>query len=42
MTVATIEDVLRIDVADDELEYAAEEAAMSYTYQTSRRYGCCN
>jgi hypothetical protein len=42
MTVATVEDVLRVDVADEELEYAAEEVAMSYTYQTSSSYGCCN
>lgn len=42
MSAATIEDVLRVDIADEELEYAAEEVAMSYTYQTSRRYGCCN
>jgi hypothetical protein len=42
MTAATVEDVLRTDVADEELEFAAEEVVMSYTYQTSRKYGCCN
>lgn len=42
MTIASSEDVLRVDVSDDELEAAAEEMALSYTYQTSAYYRCCN
>lgn len=42
MTTAFADDVLRIDVSDSELEAAAEEMALSYTYQTSSYYGCCN
>jgi hypothetical protein len=35
------EDVLRYVVSDEELEVAAEEAALSYTYQTSAYNRCC-
>lgn len=42
MTAAVIEDVLRPLVSDTELEAAAEEMALSYTYQTSAYNRCCN
>jgi hypothetical protein len=42
MTSATVEDVLRSTVSDAELEAAAEEMALSYTYQTSAYSRCCN
>jgi hypothetical protein len=32
----------RYTISDDELEVAAEESALSYTYQTSAYYRCCN
>ncbi|MGB8501395.1 hypothetical protein [Mycobacterium sp.] len=35
------EGILRYDVSDEELEAAAEEAALSYTYQTSAYNPCC-
>lgn len=37
-----VEDILRYDVSDQELEIAAEEAAVSYTYQTSAYNRCCS
>ena len=47
MTTATLsrqdeEDVLRCVVTDEELEAAAEETALSYTYETSAYQPCCN
>jgi hypothetical protein len=36
-----IEDVLRHVVSDEELEAAAEETALSYTYETSASNPCC-
>ena len=36
-----IEDVLRSSFTDEELEAAAEESALSYTYQTSAYNMCC-
>jgi hypothetical protein len=36
------ENVLRYVVDDAELEAAAEELAMSYTYQTRSSSYCCN
>lgn len=36
------ESILREQFSDRELEIAAEEAALSYTYQTSAYYVCCN
>ena len=35
-------DILRYVVSDEELEAAAEETALSYTYQTSALSRCCN
>jgi hypothetical protein len=35
-------DLLRYIVSDEELEAAAEETALSYTYQTSVHNMCCN
>lgn len=35
------ESILRYTVSDEELEAAAEEAALSYTYQTSAQHMCC-
>jgi hypothetical protein len=35
-------DILRYAVTDEQLETAAEETALSYTYQTSRYDRCCN
>lgn len=37
-----IEDILRYSVTDEELEAAAEEVALSYTYQTRSSTRCCN
>jgi hypothetical protein len=34
-------DVLRYNFSDEELEIAAEESALSYTYQTSAYNRCC-
>ncbi len=42
MTTAIRADVLQIDVSDEELEAAADEVALSYTYQTSSYNTCCN
>ncbi|MGV0790209.1 hypothetical protein [Mycolicibacterium sp. XJ1819] len=42
MTAALEEDILRRSVSDDELEAAAEEVALSYTYQTRSSSRCCN
>jgi hypothetical protein len=42
MTVVMEENVLRYVVDDAELEAAAEEVAMSYTYQTASSSRCCN
>ena len=46
MNVATLghpgmESILRYDMSDAELEAAAEETALSYTYQTSAYNMCC-
>jgi len=38
----TRESILRTVFSDRELEIAAEELALSYTYQTSASYPCCN
>ena len=35
------EDVLRFEVSDEEVEAAADSAAMSYTHQTSAYNRCC-
>lgn len=35
-------DILRYEVSDEELEAAAEETALSYTFQTSDYDVCCN
>ena len=35
-------DVLRSAFTDEELEAAAEESALSYTYQTSAYNMCCS
>ena len=40
-SVPGIEDVLRHVVSDQELEAAAEEIALSYTYETSTSNPCC-
>ncbi|WP_445168506.1 hypothetical protein ACTXG7_03700 [Mycolicibacterium sp. Dal123E01] len=42
MTTALEEDILRYRVPDDELEAAAEEVALAYTYQTRSANRCCN
>lgn len=42
MTTVIDEDVLRYSVSDEELEAAAEEIALSYTYQTRSGNRCCN
>ncbi len=42
MSDTILDDLLRPGVADAELEAAAEEAALSYTYQTSSQFRCCN
>lgn len=42
MTTPTYGDVLQIDVTDEELEAAAEQSALSYTYQTSDYDKCCS
>jgi len=34
-------DMLRSNSSDEELEIAAEETALSYTYQTSAYNRCC-
>jgi hypothetical protein len=34
-------DILRYNFSDEELETAAEESALSYTYQTSAYNRCC-
>jgi hypothetical protein len=34
-------DILRYAFSDEELEIAAEETALSYTYQTSAYNRCC-
>jgi hypothetical protein len=34
-------DILRYNFSDQELEIAAEESALSYTYQTSAYNRCC-
>jgi hypothetical protein len=34
--------ILRDSVSDEELEAAAEETALSFTYQTSAYSVCCN
>jgi hypothetical protein len=34
-------DALRYSFSDEELEIAAEETALSYTYQTSAYNHCC-
>ena len=34
-------DILRSACSDEELEIAAEESALSYTYQTSAYNRCC-
>jgi hypothetical protein len=34
-------DILRYNFSDEELELAAEESALSYTYQTSAYNRCC-
>ena len=34
-------DMLRSNFSDEELEIAAEETALSYTYQTSAYNRCC-
>ncbi|MDT5246129.1 MAG: hypothetical protein QOD36_3505 [Mycobacterium sp.] len=34
-------DILRYNFSDEELEIAAEESALSYTYQTSAYNRCC-
>ncbi|MDT5235065.1 MAG: hypothetical protein QOF47_1052 [Mycobacterium sp.] len=34
-------DTLRYNFSDQELEVAAEESALSYTYQTSAYNRCC-
>lgn len=36
------DNVLRTQFSDRELEMAAEETALSYTYQTSAYYVCCD
>ncbi len=42
MTAAVVEDILRPTISDAELEAAAAEMALSYTYQTSAYNRCCN
>jgi hypothetical protein len=41
LSTSGIEDVLRHVVSDQELEAAAEETALSYTYETSASNPCC-
>ena len=36
-----MDNILRFDVSDEELEAAAEENALSYTFQTSEQWPCC-
>ena len=38
----TEENILRYVVSDEELEAAAQETALSYTYATSAYNRCCN
>lgn len=40
--VHVVENPLRFAITDAELEVAAEETALSYTYQTSAYNRCCN
>lgn len=42
MSEKTLDDILRPQLPDAELEAAAQEVAMSYTYQTSSSNRCCN
>jgi hypothetical protein len=35
------DNILRFDASDEELEAAAEETALSYTFQTSELWSCC-
>jgi hypothetical protein len=41
MVSSTELDILRYNFSDEELEIAAEESALSYTYQTSAYNRCC-
>ena len=41
LSAQVIGDVLRHVVSDEELEAAAEETALSYTYETSASNPCC-
>jgi len=41
MASSTDVDILRYAFSDEELEIAAEETALSYTYQTSTYNRCC-
>ena len=42
LTLPDIDNAHRFVVSDEELEAAAEESALSYTYQTSPYDMCCN
>jgi hypothetical protein len=42
MTPVLEQEILRYRVSDEELEAAAEEVALSYTYQTRSSSRCCN
>ena len=42
MSDTLFDDLLRPQLPDAELEAAAQEMAMSYTYQTSTSNRCCN
>jgi hypothetical protein len=42
LTRPDVESVHRFVTSDEALEAAAEESALSYTYQTSAEYQCCS
>jgi hypothetical protein len=42
LTRSEIDSVHRYVISDEALEAAAEESALSYTYQTSVEYMCCS
>ena len=42
MSDTTFDDILRPQLPDAEIEAAAQEMAMSYTFQSSTANRCCN
>lgn len=41
LTKPSTDNAYRYVISDEELEAAAEESALSYTYQTNAYYMCC-